>query len=164
MKDAGALKRIFDNINISKFPKDATSGIRTKKAYDGFHIYDSSAFKKKTEMHKDLNRVAVKFKYKSKYSKINEDKYINLLRWLKSNDIEVFIFMAPYHPELYDLVNIENSHFIELEQKFKDIALSLGVKIIGSFNPRVFGCNEGEFIDLTHPKESCLKKVMSVID
>ena len=52
-------------------------------------------------------------------------------------------------------------YFLELEQKFRDIAFQQEIQIIGSYDPNIVGCTSDEFYDAMHPKESCMQKVVS---
>jgi len=36
------------------------------------------------------------------------------------------------------------------------------VPVIGSFDPRRSGCDETEFLDGVHPRESCIHRVLTV--
>jgi hypothetical protein len=57
----------------------------------------------------------------------------------------------------------KNMVYLQIEQMYKDIATRTGVQIVGSYNPAQVGCNKFEFYDGMHPKESCMKKLLSVI-
>ena len=44
---------------------------------------------------------------------------------------------------------------------YRNLSKELNVEIVGSYNPLKVGCNEYEFYDGMHPKDSCMDKVVS---
>jgi hypothetical protein len=50
---------------------------------------------------------------------------------------------------------------METEAAFRKLAKDLQVEILGSYNPKTAGCNSSEFYDGMHPKESCMRKIVS---
>jgi hypothetical protein len=82
-----------------------------------------------------------------------------LVLHLKQKHNVIFI-LTPYHPAVWKLQNQPVVTAMKLvEQKIHQIAKSVGVLVIGSYNPRAIGCNADEFIDEMHPKPTCLAKL-----
>ncbi len=52
------------------------------------------------------------------------------------------------------IIPMEKTEAIVLE-----IGKELGIKIIGSYKPEIFGCKEEEFFDFHHPKAVCLARL-----
>ena len=90
-----------------------------------------------------------------------EEKLISLITYLNRNDVKVTLISSPYHPELYELMKSERPIFIEIEEKFKSIAVTSNTKIIGSYNPVSVGCSAEEFYDGMHPTVECMSKLLS---
>jgi hypothetical protein len=57
-------------------------------------------------------------------------------------------------------MNKEKRIFLKIEDQFRKIAKQNNIQLIGSYDPKRVGCNESEFYDGMHPKESCMKKVI----
>ena len=85
-------------------------------------------------------------------------KFIDLL---KTEGIQVFIFLPPIHPIYYNyLVNSEKYRIILNVQKLLiNIGKEKGITILGSYNPADIPCQENEFYDFYHPKLLCIEKV-----
>ena len=49
-----------------------------------------------------------------------------------------------------------------VEQKVHQIAKSVEVLVIGTYNPHAIGCNADEFFDEMHPKATCLAKLETI--
>ena len=156
---------VYKTVNLKDAKSVASHGkpeVEAKKAYNGFHIYP------KTELHTDPSILASDLDAyldygmeEFSYKKSAETSLVNLLLWLKNKGIEVVLLLAPYHPDLFLRMQKERPIFLELEQKFRDIAFQQEIQIIGSYDPNIVGCTSDEFYDAMHPKESCMQKVVS---
>ena len=85
----------------------------------------------------------------------------NFIDILKTEGVQVAIFLPPEHPIYYDyLVNSENHRIILKVQKLLiNIGIEKGITVLGSYNPDDIPCQENEFYDFHHPKSSCIEKV-----
>ena len=83
--------------------------------------------------------------------------------YLKKNFKVVFI-MIPSHPAVW---NFDEQPVVIamkiVEPKVHEIAKSLEIQVIGSFNPKKIGCTEEEFYDEMHPKDLCVSKLENVL-
>lgn len=87
-------------------------------------------------------------------------EYKALLRWLIDRQHTPVVMMTPYHHNVWKAPDSKN---VLAMQKTEEIILSvgkeLGIEVIGSYQPEMFGCTEDEFYDFMHPKASCLAKL-----
>ena len=83
--------------------------------------------------------------------------------YLKKNFKVVFI-MLPSHPAVW---NFDQQPVVTamkiVEPKVHEIAKSLEIQVIGSFNPKKIGCTGEEFFDEMHPKDLCVSKLENVL-
>ena len=71
--------------------------------------------------------------------------------------------MIPYHPEVWNFSEqpvVTAMKIVEL--KVHEIAKSVGIQVIGSFDPKKINCKSEEFYDDRHPKDLCLTKLENV--
>ena len=99
----------------------------------------------------------------SNYQYSNEVRNIleKFVSQLKAQIRKVVLVLSPYHPSLYDLMQLQDRKFLEIESIFKDIAVANGVQLIGSYDPTKVGCSSEDFYDGMHPKDKCMEKVFS---
>ena len=85
--------------------------------------------------------------------------FVNLINYLKE-DFNIIFILTPYHPAVWE---IEDQTLVKamknIELKTHEIANSLNVKVIGSFDPNHINCTKEEFFDPVHPKDTCLSKL-----
>jgi hypothetical protein len=55
----------------------------------------------------------------------------------------------------------EKPIFNEIEQIYKKYSETLGVHVIGSYDPSKTNCKASEFFDLAHPNDMCMKKILN---
>lgn len=89
------------------------------------------------------------------------NSFLSFIDYFK-NGVEITLFLSPYHPEIYKVMESEYSSFTDMEELFLMIAQLKNVNIVGSYNPEKVGCFENEFYDLMHPKEECIKKALAM--
>ena len=71
--------------------------------------------------------------------------------------------LTPYHPAVWSIEDQITVTALKLvEQKVHQIAKSVGVLVIGTYNPRAIGCNADEFFDEMHPTATCLAKLETI--
>lgn len=72
----------------------------------------------------------------------------------------VVFLLTTYHPAVWKLEDQPVLTVMKLiELKIHQIAKSVGVLFIGSYNPHTIGCNADEFIDEMHSMATCLAKL-----
>ena len=87
----------------------------------------------------------------------------SFINYLLLNNIEITILLSPYHPVTYDrLINQTEYRIIEdVENYYRQFAITHNIRLIGSFDPMIAGCDENEFYDAMHPKYSCIQHIFS---
>ena len=88
-----------------------------------------------------------------------------MLGRLRDEGIQITLFMAPYHPDMYAALVHEGSPYravLLAEQHMRLLAKNRALALIGSFDPANAGCEAADFYDEMHPKPSCLSKIMAV--
>jgi len=96
------------------------------------------------------------------YSQNAIEVFTQFVLYLKKN-FKVVLVMTPLHPEVWNFSEqpvVTAMKIVEL--KVHEIAKSLKIQVIGSFNPKKIGCTAEEFFDETHPKDLCLFKLENV--
>ena len=142
-------------------PTNNSIGKTAKKAYDGAHIYDNKTSDKNLNLSDNFSQL-LKYRMENfEYDNIAEEKLLLLINYLKKNNVKVALILAPYHPELYKLMEQNKPIFVAIENKFREIALDHEIKIIGSYDGGKFGCKEEDFYDGIHPKASCINRLFS---
>jgi len=83
------------------------------------------------------------------------------IKYLKQKDINVYFFLSPYHPIVYDFFAEDNQFKIvlETEKYFVQLAKQNQIKIFGSFNPHIYKFTNSDFYDGMH----CTKDAISSI-
>ena len=158
------LSRIYTEVNVNRIgAPDANPELIDKIRKDGSRVYNIE-YENLTQSAIELEALdALNYAMLNyKYSVGNETQLEFLLRNLK-DDYKVFLILSPYHPKVYKAMQEKNMVYLQIEQMYKDIATRTGVQIVGSYNPAQVGCNKFEFYDGMHPKESCMKKLLAVI-
>ena len=151
----------YDDINQSRIESsDNSPELRDKILSDGSRVINIESSNKNIGLI-EKNALEV-FDYGMKnfeYSSLNYEYLKNLLREI-SSEYQVLIFLPPYQHKTYQLIENRLSIVIDLENKIKDLADSLGITVLGSYNPRSVNCEKNEFFDGLHPKESCVSKIL----
>jgi hypothetical protein len=86
--------------------------------------------------------------------------YRDLILWIKGKGVEPILLMTPYHenvlkkPDSPNAIALKNTEPIVLS-----MAKELDVKVVGSYDPKIFGCSNREFYDFLHPTAECLQKL-----
>ena len=128
---------------ISKIGRDGKTDLLTKK--------------------RKIKKERIDNQYLNPY-KLSVDKYnlyVKFIKFLQDQNIEVILFLTPFHNESYNLTAKENSKLINIQKQFKDIGYNNSIKILGSYNPDEVGCTNEEFIDFLHPNTKCINKIIN---
>ncbi|AEF99601.1 hypothetical protein [Methylomonas methanica] len=88
---------------------------------------------------------------------------------LYAEGTKVILFLAPYHPDFYKVMNDATSPYrrvIDAEDYLYHFAETHKFPIFGSYNPRRIPCSRGDFFDEMHPRPICIDKIFKnkVID
>jgi len=88
-----------------------------------------------------------------------EEDYEMLIKYLTENGVEVTLFMCPYAPELWDIIQEDSDLYPsiwESEQLAYNLADKYGIKITGSYNPYEVGISNEDFYDARHVRHELL--------
>jgi hypothetical protein len=99
-------------------------------------------------------------------SKKNMDIFSQFIKYLKKEDIQITLILAPYHSIVYRYIlsHPDYKSVLASEIKFREFAVENQVEIIGSFNPEK--CKkiiDSDFIDGVHLKEEGIRKLIPSI-
>jgi peptidoglycan/LPS O-acetylase OafA/YrhL len=160
-----SLSTIYRLVNISKYvSSDDRPEIKDKIRRDGSRVYNYVyANKSQSEIssgfEEQLNYGMNNYEHSEQSQQLFEKFLIKNLK--KYN---VIFVLVPYHPSLFNRIKIENSEIVQAEIKYRELSMKHKVKIIGSYDPAIVGCEASEFYDGMHPKKSCLDKVLNQLD
>ena len=130
-----------------------------KKAHDGSHIYDKKTGTQNLNLSDDFPYL-LKYQMEDfEYDNIAEEKLLLLINYLKQNNVKVILILAPYHPELYELMKLDKPIFVAIENKFREFASNHNIKIVGSYDASKIGSKADEFYDGMHPKAKCMNRI-----
>jgi len=115
---------------------------------------------------KQINITNIKYSMNPfEFSKDHYEIYKKFLNYLVDvHKKEVVLLMSPYHLSSYELTVKKMPYYMEIEKKIREFGQIKNVKIIGSFNSSITNCDEDEFYDAMHPKNSCLTKIIKNIN
>jgi peptidoglycan/LPS O-acetylase OafA/YrhL len=103
--------------------------------------------------------------YNYKFSDDYYEIYKSFIEHLKDvHNKEVLLVLTPYHLPSYKLTIQEQPFYLDLEAKFKKLSNETNIKIIGSYDASSVPCDDNEFYDGMHPKDSCMKKITNSIN
>lgn len=95
-----------------------------------------------------------------------DSEYIELLKafikHLHTKDIEVILYLPPYHPDMYASIVHEGSPYQavkDVEVYLRQFAAERNLQVWGSYDPNIIPCGRGDFYDEMHPKPSCITKL-----
>lgn len=99
-----------------------------------------------------------------RYFNLDSDRLsllVCLVQRLKQRS-NVWLFLPPYHPEAYRKIISRVPIVQRVEDTLKTLANDEGVRVVGSYDPRMAGCVEADFFDGMHPKGNCLIKLLAI--
>lgn len=100
-----------------------------------------------------------------KFNYISLDKLQEFKRLCLSileENIELFFFLAPYHPIVFEQVTKNYSIVLDVENIVLKFAEKKGLECFGSYSPAISGLDNTDFYDGMHCKEETIKKIMKV--
>jgi len=85
------------------------------------------------------------------------------LQIIIEDNVTPIIFLPPYHPLTYQVISSKSDYksVIETEKYIRLLANKYNIKVFGSYDPNLAGCNEAQFTDDMHPKEECINSIFS---
>lgn len=103
--------------------------------------------------------------YQYKFSDEYYEIYKSFIKHLTDvHNKEVVLVLPPYYLPSYKLSIQAKPFYIDLERKFKKLSKETNIKIIGSYDASSVSCDDDEFNDDMHPKDSCMKKITNSIN
>ena len=80
---------------------------------------------------------------------------------MKQDEVEVCLFLAPYHPMVFDYLSTSGDYRIvlEVEDYFRSIAQEKDIPLIGSYDPKALNLSEVDFYDGMHPKTEAIHQI-----
>ena len=155
-----SLRRFLMIENTNKAISYGELESHAKKFYDGSITHSERHENRQIgNIHSDskiiLNYAMKNFEYDSE-AIANLEAFVS---YLKSNNVMVTLVLSPYHPQLYQLMETQKPIFLEIEDWYRDFAKENEISITGSYDGALVGCNEIDFYDSMHPKNSCMNKI-----
>ena len=89
---------------------------------------------------------------------INQENLLFFEKYLEKNKKNIEIYLLPYSPIYYKTLK-KSKVITELNNKIEEISKKNKIKILGSYNPNDFFCDEKNFSDAVHPDIKCLTKI-----
>lgn len=87
-----------------------------------------------------------------------------LVEDIKKQNIDIVFFLAPYHPEAYEVIEVDYPSVLAAEAFIKKYAIQESLPLIGSFNPKNFDLDKHFFYDGMHCNEAGVKKILEGFD
>ena len=87
--------------------------------------------------------------------------YKKFIKYLKNKNIDVILFLTPYHNESYSLTTKQNKLLNSIEEQFLDFGNKNSIGILGSYDPEKVGCINADFYDYMHPNTVCINKIVN---
>ena len=81
--------------------------------------------------------------------------------YLLENKIQPVFLLIPIYETSYELSLKESDLLINIEKYFLKFADKNNIRVFGSYNPKLVFCEKNEFRDETHPKISCINKIIN---
>ncbi len=155
--------KFYSKYNLENFTSsnNKPDKYKHKILQNGKRIYDEK-FLQRTDA-----EIRKKFDIHMYYSMkpfIISDQKIEIYEKLINNlqkHTEIYLFLSPYHPNVFKRILKNETKHIMVENIFKELAKKNKIKIFGSYNPINNNCIEKDFFDGMHPKENCLKKIQN---
>lgn len=159
----GFLEKLYKDINLqlAMVTNNTTNEFVSKRMRDGRLIYDRDyASGSEGVVRASISRFTSGWLPKLYISQPALDNMAQLFQWLQSNRIDVQILLAPYHPDFYEKHSDISRRLDAIEEKYRQLALTHNITLVGSYNPQKVGCVKAEFFDAEHFSYGCLLKVI----
>jgi hypothetical protein len=99
----------------------------------------------------------------TKFNTISERIYSDfalLINSLKNNNIEIILFLTPYHPTVYELIKRKYPMVLKTEDLIIEFANENKLTLFGSFNPSKIGLDKEHFYDGMHCNENGIELIL----
>lgn len=89
-----------------------------------------------------------------------------LVVYLVAAGYDVELYMAPQYPMLYDYIesNPNSKGVLDAEQYVRELGTRLDIPVYGSYNPRVLGIDESDFMDILHVRPNSAWKTYVIVE
>jgi hypothetical protein len=129
---------------------------------DGSRVYNLKYATQNEDLIIRDSKTWINYSMESYYYSDKREEIFEAILEKYNQHYEIILFKTPYHPSAYKAFIENYSILLEIENKLKSIAKEKNVRIIGSYNPDDVGCLGSEFYDGAHPKDVCLKKIITL--
>jgi peptidoglycan/LPS O-acetylase OafA/YrhL len=156
--------KIFNLVNFSDLAADVEyTEPRDRIRRDGSRIYNSTYAQMKPQKIKQGFKKLLDYGM-TPFSYSQERQFI-FERFLKHHKVDrrIILVMSPYHPAMFDMMKHERQQFLQIEDKYRNLAARNEIEIVGSFDPVTVGCPVGEFFDGMHPNDQCMMRLLKKI-
>ena len=155
------LEKVFSKINLnSNFVIPANIKPTENKSLilrDGKRVYDLKYQNQKIEKNIIIYSSMKNYEYSPLYFK----NYDNFISYLKNyHKKEVILVLSPYYKPSFELTVKKIPAYLEIENKFINLATKHKIKILGSYDSKLVNCKNNEFYDSMHPKDICMQKLV----
>lgn len=142
--------------NFERIPENAAVVLP-----DGSHIASTK------EQTKDADAAAQQFIAKridalDNYDDSEKTEFRALISYLKKHDVEVVLYLTPYHPIAY--LHMEQTEryqkALKTEQLVKELAAEGGIVVVGSYNPAQCGVFGTDFTDEMHLRREAVQRIL----
>ncbi len=159
------LEKLYSFMNIRKLDltlKENQINNLSKEVIlrDGKRVYASKVIDEKIKANV-IEYSMYQYKFSDKYYEIYKSFIEHLIN---VHNKEVILLLPPYYLPSYKLTIQEKPFYLDLERKFKKLSKETNIKIIGSYDASLVPCDDNEFYDYMHPKDSCMKKITNSIN
>ena len=82
--------------------------------------------------------------------------------YLKSQDIDIVLYLTPYHPIVYSFLRENEKYKIVLgaEKFFRTVAADYGIPVVGSYDPERCGLSNKDFLDGMHMRRDSVERIL----
>lgn len=149
-------------------PSQSATNVMATKHPDGSYMYESSYRDRSPDQVKRNAESEIAAKpikgfhdftaLSSKYKEIFE----SFIDYLQSKNVEVILFMAPYHPIVYDFFKKDSFYHIVFtaDDYFRKLATTKKIKIHGSMDPSIYKLSNTDFYDGVHCDKETIVRLM----
>lgn len=164
----GSMRRLLkrDFISDRYFPTEEQAGSYTILLKDGSRSYDQ-AYRSKSvqtvrlEVKEALQKGYVDGCELGKPDAAWVNVFERMVIYLKSRKIDVVLFLAPIHPDVYKsfMESPRSRIIVDIERLYREIAQKYDVKVVGSYDPARCGLTEADFYDAGHATKEAVEKL-----
>ncbi len=142
--------------NLEKIQENAAVVLQ-----DGSHIAPAK------EREKDADAAARQFIAKriealENYDDSEKTEFQALISYLNKQDVEVVLYLTPYHPIVYSYLEHAERYekALKTERLIKELAMEDGIAVVGSYNPALCGVSGEDFTDEMHLRRESLQRIL----